>query len=401
MRKSTGFTLIELLVVIAIIAILAAILFPVFAKAREKARQTACLNNQKQIATATLMYAQDHDEMLPTSENFWGSLGLDKGVLVCPTKGTKTPNGYVFSNYLSGIALGEIGSIAGTLLIADGTSSTTTGQFPNVAYSGAQIDPTRHGGKSIVAFCDGHVEITSALPFPYTTGITCWLVGDQGVTADGSNKVSQWADQSGNGINAVQSTAARQPTLSRGVANGHNGIQFTQSANSTYMKAASLPTLASAVVVCANNASTNYPTMISSGDGAAPLFLRIEGTSDYIRCAGNANWVDGWSIDDNGANTIPYIWVNGKKASGHYTPESNGQGYLYPIRGKVGVVIACSSPNCPNIPYPLTGGMCLGVGDNATQGWNGPMLEVVTFNRILSSTEIMNISEYMRGKYGI
>ena len=63
MRK--GFTLIELLVVIAIIAILAAILFPVFARAREKARQSSCLSNVKQLALATLMYCQDYDEMIP------------------------------------------------------------------------------------------------------------------------------------------------------------------------------------------------------------------------------------------------------------------------------------------------------------------------------------------------
>lgn len=60
--RRTGFTLIELLVVIAIIAILAAILFPVFAKAREKARQTSCLSNVKQLSLSMLMYAQDYDE---------------------------------------------------------------------------------------------------------------------------------------------------------------------------------------------------------------------------------------------------------------------------------------------------------------------------------------------------
>src|ERR671927_1559305 len=63
-----AFTLIELLVVIAIIAILAAILFPVFAQAREKARQTACLSNTKQMALGLQMYAQDYDETLPAAE---------------------------------------------------------------------------------------------------------------------------------------------------------------------------------------------------------------------------------------------------------------------------------------------------------------------------------------------
>ncbi len=64
--RTRGFTLIELLVVIAIIAILAAILFPVFAKAREKARQTACLSGEKQLGLALLQYNQDYDERWPS-----------------------------------------------------------------------------------------------------------------------------------------------------------------------------------------------------------------------------------------------------------------------------------------------------------------------------------------------
>ena len=78
MRRRTGFTLIELLVVIAIIAILAAILFPVFAKAREKARQSSCQANVKQMTLGVLQYVQDYDESylsfdssLPDPWVFW------------------------------------------------------------------------------------------------------------------------------------------------------------------------------------------------------------------------------------------------------------------------------------------------------------------------------------------
>src|SRR2546423_561056 len=83
-RDPRAFTLIELLVVIAIIAILAAILFPVFAQARASARAISCVSNTKQFSLATLMYAQDYDEKIPRLDNNgwwnqpnWGDVGTD------------------------------------------------------------------------------------------------------------------------------------------------------------------------------------------------------------------------------------------------------------------------------------------------------------------------------------
>ena len=140
-RSRGGFTLIELLVVIAIIAILAAILFPVFAQARDKARQTACLSNQKQLGTAIMMYTQDYDETLPMgynrSRNSWGKVTVpyakNMQIYTCPSAPSimaRTPSadhlftgGYGCNRNVMGPNLGralaEMADAAGTFIACD------------------------------------------------------------------------------------------------------------------------------------------------------------------------------------------------------------------------------------------------------------------------------------------
>ena len=128
--RRAAFTLIELLVVIAIIAILAAILFPVFAQARERARQTSCLSNGRQLCLAVLQYAQDYDEALPPSTNYdapttvpervWGQIIQpylkNQGVFVCASaSGARFPaswdtRGYGSIGYSSATALDSTGA---------------------------------------------------------------------------------------------------------------------------------------------------------------------------------------------------------------------------------------------------------------------------------------------------
>ena len=135
--RRTGFTLIELLVVIAIIAILAAILFPVFAQAREKARAASCMSNNKQISLAFSMYKQDYDETYPpavqvdaNNNTIWweqvvapyikgGNVG---GILTCPSAASRA-YAYSMNSWISGQSDASTTRPADTILSADGAQA--------------------------------------------------------------------------------------------------------------------------------------------------------------------------------------------------------------------------------------------------------------------------------------
>ena len=206
--RKEGFTLIELLVVIAIIAILASILFPVFARARENARRASCQSNLKQIALGIFMYNQDYDEKLPiyivnstapySSSNPYGWADAmqpylkSTQIFQCPSE-TNGPNSDVTSNGYSdywfnaqaaGIADAQFDAPTVTVLLGDGDSGTVspavvgdssqswTGSARYVSSGGtgtctgvatavqADFGPGahRHLTGANIAFADGHVK---------------------------------------------------------------------------------------------------------------------------------------------------------------------------------------------------------------------------------------------------
>ena len=201
--KRSGFTLIELLVVIAIIAILAAILFPVFARAREKARQTSCLSNVKEMALATHMYVQDYDETLLFSEFRYGSISVprpwyggsssthywpdllypyvkNKQIFYCPSDdqwigyGWNVHIGYIGNHpdrtgpTYQGVKLADIDYPSETVCVADhhkAPPATSIYRLWSSSAANPDYQAVLHNGGLNVGFVDGHAKWMQANKF--------------------------------------------------------------------------------------------------------------------------------------------------------------------------------------------------------------------------------------------
>ena len=184
--RRRGFTLIELLVVIAIIAILAAILFPVFARAREKARQTSCLSNVKQLGLGILMYAQDYDERLPLdgiwlvgavypTAPFWDIRILpyvkNQQIYICPSARGNPTRTYRYNVPLGmqGAKLSAIDRPSNTVLLVDAVG----GWFNNLNAWGLRSEGDimeTHSGGANFGLADGSAKWFKAPAAHYTGG---------------------------------------------------------------------------------------------------------------------------------------------------------------------------------------------------------------------------------------
>lgn len=142
----------EWAVVCCVMAIVAAIIFPTFAKSREKARQSSCMNNVRQITLATQVWQQDHNQQFPEASTFWSDLAFPPISALCPTYGLNKGNGYGYNTALSQRTLEELEpkQPQEVLVIADSKTPD------HLLHSNEDLD-YRHYGAATVGYADGHV----------------------------------------------------------------------------------------------------------------------------------------------------------------------------------------------------------------------------------------------------
>ncbi|HEY3378673.1 MAG TPA: LamG-like jellyroll fold domain-containing protein [Armatimonadota bacterium] len=391
-QRSKGFTLIELLVVIAIIAILAAILFPVFGKAREKARQAQCTSNQKQLALAFQLYSQENEEKLPpaftTDANSNGqyeagdtlawmdAVNMPAGgkMLHCPSR-EKTAvfiSDYAYDSALSGLSLADIANASSVVLTADSTSP-----------AGSYASNPPHAGKLICAYVDGHVELTGDAG-PWYTAFQVGFHGVNDVAPTGSYPYQPPVASTG-----VQLSTVSGPREDLKALNfyGNNNQHLTYKTSGVPICQKALPCVSVGFWLYMNGTYSNDPIISNA---------MSNNTGGWqIQCANNTLYGNAFLI--NSYNPVPTYAIPAAKQWHHVAvvwdfSTATLKGAMY-VDGKLvspGTNKTCPSYYTPSIA-PYTGDLLIG-----PIGWSGhntldnsfAIMDLRVYHRLLNADEI-------------
>jgi len=297
-KRNHGFTLIELLVVIAIIAILAAILFPVFSKAREKARQASCLSNEKQIGLGLMMYLEDYDNTYPMAYYYQNGTNSNNGynqwsglirayignnaVWVCPSSANGGWAPYNCTPVNGEDIAGN--AVPGNFSLPSGQTAqhgVFDNQVPRISYTANECIMGR------VKYGAGNTNVAqtvpeNVIPNPAGTIAICEFTDD----------INCIVDSSAAGGVGVKSHRPTNP-FKTSTASLNNGVNIDTGGVEPAAGSAFYPCTAADWAAIKADDDTNHGNDSGSGDNCHIAYLKADahsGGSNFVYCDGHAKW---------------------------------------------------------------------------------------------------------------
>ncbi|HEX2949951.1 MAG TPA: LamG-like jellyroll fold domain-containing protein [Armatimonadota bacterium] len=344
----------------------------------------------------------------------WTSIDVPAKVKQCPTAGKTVANAYVYSNFLSGISIGEVFDPISELLTADGQGDAGTNPttYANVAYSDKNF-ALRHQNKLVVSFADGHVETRTEATWKYTA--VYWFdasainPGDL-TQVDSLGRVLKWKDSSGHGYDATQVNDSQKPLYNAQLLNNRPALRMGDTSGTWR--------------IVKNSYNKAVRTVFAAGcttfTSGVPTYEGIQGVG--ITDGGSCNHtfelqMNNWPANPQGHASFIVGYTDGTETSINGTHGYNTN-QPFVVGGKVdteknriclyengrmvnSTALSTTKTLCGFAP-PVSAGGTVGCGRSAgggTDPFKGYIGEVVVFDHTLSDSDCQSIGRYLQLKY--